>query len=732
MKLIKRLLKILVALVLLVVIAAVALVFVFDPNMFKPRLEAMAQEQGIQLDIDGNLGWQLWPALGVEVNGIRVAAESAPDEEIARLERASLRVAVMPLLRGELSVHHILVDGAALDLRVDEQGEGNWEQLLTESEEAPADDPAPTTEPEDASGDGVVSEEGQSLQLAVEQLTISNASLRYRDAATGQDLELSPLNLSLSEFNLQGRPFAIDLGWEAQVTDEAMLGDQPLTLIGQLSSRILLAEDMSRLELNGGQLDLELARAGASDDIRLTLDVQAEQLLDSPTFNGSINLRPFNPKALMAVLSLPEPEMAKASALTRVAAQVTFAGTTEQIELNPVVLELDDTRIEGRVAVTDFSRSALEVALRGDSLNIDDYLPPPSEEEEAPTEDEATGDKELIPLELVRELHADIGLQFGSLTVMDLAMTDLDVQLRARDGLVELQKARINAYEGELDARGELDGRGETAVIDFVGALEGLELAPLLRDLELDENLQLSGALNANVDAATRGVTMNQLMDSLRAETGFSGAQVRLAPLNIEQKFCQVVNLVTRAEKDPAKTWADYTEMKELSGKALMEGRVFTLESLQAGVERLTVGARGELDLAEAVYDFTLPLRLGSEASSEGGCRISSNYWMNRSLSLLRCRGSLDSLNPVSDCRPDKDALESLVKDFAEYQVREQHGERIDEEKARAREKADEEKARLEEKAEEEKEQLRDKVREKLGGEEGDDREERLKDLFRR
>ncbi len=749
MKFLRRLLKVLVALVLLVVIAAVALVFVFDPNMFKPRLEAMAREQGIELNIDGNLGWQLWPALGVEVNDIRVAAVAAPEETIAALDQASLRLAIRPLLSGDVSVHHVLVDGATFDLQVDESGKGNWEQLLPEEtepqigEDAGAGQTASPDATEPQESPSTPSADTAALQLAVEKITIADASLRYRDAVRGQDLSLSPLNLNVEGFNLQGNPFGLDLGWEASVEDRELFASDPLQMQGELAAQVTLAEDFSRLALADGELRLDLARAGASDDIRLTLNATVEELLTNPNFKGELNLQPFSPKALMTVLSLPAPDMANAEALTRVALSATLEGSAERITVDPLRLELDETTIEGRAAVTDLSRGAIDVALTGDRINIDDYLPPPSEEETQEPEKEATGDEPIIPLETIRGLDVAFGLDFGSLTVMDLSMSELSVRLLAGEGVVNLERAQLQAYDGRLDAGGQLDATGDTALIDLVADLSGLSLGPLLSDLELDEKVQLTGALNADVSAETQGITMNQLTESLTAEAAFSGAQVRLAPLNVEQKFCEIVSRVTSSDAAAQKEWANYTEMTALSGRVTVDNQVFTLESLQAGVERLTVGAQGVLNLKESRYDFTLPLRLGSESTSEGGCRISSNYWLDRSLSLLRCRGDLETLNPVSDCRPDADGLKSLVKDFAEYKLKEQHGERIEAEKARAEQKVEEEKARAKEKLEEEKRELEEKVRNKLlggdeksaEGEEADaepSAEERLKNLFRR
>lgn len=722
-KALRILLKTVVALFVLLLIAAVALVFLFDPNMFKPRLEAAARDQGVELRIDGNLGWQLWPALGVEVNGIYVAALETPDEAIAELDKASLRLAIRPLFRGELEVHHLVLDGARLDLRVDESGQGNWEKLLPDDEGV---EPAP--EPEVAEAEEGEAEEGEALRLAVQRISLRNAALRYRDAGTGQSFDLSSLNLDLNDFNLQGDPFGLELDWRISIDDAELFDTRPLDVAGTLRSRFRMATDMSELRLSDGRLSVDLERAGASGTIGLTFSLDARDLLEAPNYQGEVRLASFNPRALMAVLSLPELDMESPDALTRLAFNTRLRGDTEQLTLDPLTIELDSTRIEGRFAVTDLSRNAIELVLRGDRINIDHYLPPATEEEvETP---EATGDEELIPLEAVRELAAEVSLDFQQLQAMGLTFTDLSLRLSANGGLIQLTRARLNAYEGELNATGQLDGRGDTAVIDFASNLDGFQVAPLLRDLELDENLQLSGALNAKADGGTRGVTMNQLMDALKAQAEFSGAQVRMAPLNIEERFCQLVNLANRRDGSGI-DWPEYTEMRQLAGRATIADQVLKVESFEAGVSEITLNLLGNLNLKQETYDFTLPMRLGSQSTSAQGCRIQSNYWVDRSLALLRCRGSLTDLNPLSDCGFDRRGVESLVTEFATYQLEQRYGERLDEEKAQARQRLQDEEDRARERVDREQREQEERARERLKEEE-DKVEERLRGLLRR
>jgi AsmA protein len=108
------------------IISFIALIFLVDANTFKPRIEAMAKEQGVALSMRGDLRWAFWPALGLAVQDVSVASIDALDKPVADVKKASFLVAFMPLMRGDVRVKHILVDTAVIDLQVDAQGVGNW------------------------------------------------------------------------------------------------------------------------------------------------------------------------------------------------------------------------------------------------------------------------------------------------------------------------------------------------------------------------------------------------------------------------------------------------------------------------------------------------------------------------------------------------------------------------------------------------------------------------------
>jgi AsmA protein len=680
----KIMLKSLAILVVLVLLAALALVFLVDANRFKPRIEAIAKDQGIALQINGDLGWDLWPSLGVAVNEVRVAALDAPNQPIAELQQASLMLALMPLFSGDFQVDHIAVDGAVISLKVDANGKGNWEAL------SKPDQPVKPTQQEPAAD--------TNLKLDIQHISLSNSKVNYSDAQSGQTIALRDINLTMSDVNTRAAPFALDLSF---VMELAQAGADKLELQAALKNTLSVDNAMSNIKLADGKLQAEII-GGDTAEIALDYALDINDAQKEMNYKGDIKLAEMNARKLLAALGT-ELETANSDALSKVAFSSGVDGTAKKVKLDNLKLVLDNTNFSGSIGITDFSTGALKLVLDGDEINVDDYLPPPTATTEQTTA--APAEDTPLPLDDLRGLNINAKLALKKLIVNKIALENVALKVLAKNGMIE-QDLTAKAYAGAITAKGQLDARGQQAQVQFDAGVEGLELEPLLKDMEMDSQFGLQGAVQARALGSTQGNSVNQLFKSLRSNATFSGAQVRLLPINLEQQFCKLVNLVNKTE-DPTKVWNEYTEMNELSGSIKWRDEIITIDTFKAGVEKLQLGSTGKINLATDEYDIFLPFKLIKDktdtitaeqvavTTSAGGCSIGSQYWLERGMELLRCKGSFGSINPLSDCRPDKELLVELTKDYAVYKVKEKHGAKIDEKKDELKQKIEKEKNKL-------------------------------------
>ena len=682
--------------------SVIILAFLVDANTFKPRIQSIAQEQGIALTMRGDLHWAFWPAIGLAVDEVSVAGVETPEKIIADVKKASFLIAFIPLMQGDFQVKHVLVDGAVIDLEVDEQGVGNWEKLIKKRDQVVAEKKPKNS----ASG-------ANDLNLSIEKISLHNSQVTYNNLGSGQKFALTKINLDMDDVNLKGDSFEVDFSAETEIS-QTKTKSTPITVKTKLHSNVVIGEGINSIALDKGQLDLDV-HATDSASLKLEYSLKLDDVKNNLHYTGRLVVPTTNLKKVMTAFGVQH-KAANEKALSEFSLGGDFNGDKKRFAFNALSLQLDKTHLKGSLAINDFASQAIVLDLHGDEINVDDYLAPKIAEKVPVAAKTATGDEPLIPVELLRKLNVDAKLGFAKFGIFELALDKVLLTLNAKNGVLQEQLS-ANAYSGNIHQKAQVDSRNSAAQIQFETIVQNVEVAPILQAKKLDKSVHLSGAIQANARGQTVGVTKNQIMESLVANATFSGAKMRLAPINIEQQFCKFIALVNRAE-EPTQTWNAYTELRELTGKISIAKRVVTIETLNAGVEKLLLSSTGNINLVSGSYDFSLPLKLVRDANdtansittSAKGCAVTSNYWAERSMSLLRCKGDYAEINPAQDCRPDKDMLNAVVKDFAEYKLREKYGEKVDAKKT----------------------ELKKKLEEKLGEGGADKAKNALKNLFKK
>jgi AsmA protein len=688
---IKKVLKIIGVLVVLLIAVVIGFITLVDPNQFKPSIESLAKKQGIALSIEGDLSWKLWPSIGLGAQGVKLGSLVESEKRLAEIEQMSLLLALSPLFSGNFQADHLVLSGVNLHLAIDNQGKSNWSFLT--------DNKTPETEAPPAGE--------SSLNMNIEKISIEKSQIAYLDEQAKQSIQLSDFNLHLQDVNTQEAAFPVSVTTNIAVKSG---NDPELRLAFDLSNQIKMDKQFKSLQLSEGKLQLDLL-GKKNVSIPLAYDVVVSDLQNKMSYKGNIKLESISLRDLLTYFDV-QLDTANKNAVSSLALSSLFEGDDQKITLNDIQLVLDENPFKGSVAITDFSKSAIKLHLQGDKFNLDDYLPPVTEEEAVQTE--PASDTEL-PLDALRGLNLNANIQLKELIVKKLKLTELNWKLLAKNGMLE-QQLNGQTYSGKVLFKNQLDARSEKANLTFDTALESVQVNALFSDLfEHDkEKFDLQGAINLRALGSANGATVNQLMKSLQSNATFSGAELRITPINLQKQFCKLVNLVNK-NPDPEQVWQDLTQLTEVSGSIKLRDEKVVIDSFKAGVENLLLSSSGSIDLANDKYNLLLPfsfLKSASTAAIEGevstgqqGCVMGDNYWVERGMNLLRCKGKLSGMEPLKDCGPDKELLLDITKDYAEYKIKKKHGAKIEEKKQEV-------KAKVEDK----KQKLFDKLQKKLGG----------------
>ncbi|WP_416310802.1 AsmA family protein [Pseudomonas sp. W03] len=698
-------------LLLLLVAAGFVLTHFFNPNDYKDEIRQLARDKAnVELNLKGDIGWSLFPWLGLELHDTSVATLQAPNQPFADVQLLGMSVRVLPLLRKELQMSDIRVEGLNLSLNRDKNGAGNWENIGKPLQ--PAGGTPATAQPAPAPSEPAkpaAAETHQAMKLDIDSLTVKNARIDYADAQSGKNYTAEGIELTTG---------AIREGSNIPVKFSAYLGsNQPVIrarteLTGNLRfDRALKRYQLEDTKLSGevsgdplqgktanysaqGQLILDQAAQIAEwnglkitvNQLRALGELKARELDKEPKFDGGLSLAPFNLREFLNGIGQTLPEMADANTLTKLELSTRVAGTRNSLNLGDIKLKLDDSNFSGNLGIADFSKQAIRAQLNGDRLDLDRYLPGKAAkaqeatsaarkaEVEATTSNAIQGDSPLpnaptqqawsdapmLPVAKLRTLDLDVALQLAQLTLDKLPIENANLKLRGQDGLLNLDDMRGELYDGKFNATASLDVRQD---VPLLKAQKHIADVPVDRLLESQgQKPPVKGLLDLDADITTQGLSQKAWIDNLNGTAHFVLTQGVLLNANLEQQLCQGIATLNRKALEGQHGGKD-TPFRELQGNLTFRNGVASNPDLKASIPGLTVKGDGDIDLRVLGMDYRVGVIIEGDKSDmpDPACQVNKRYvgieWP------LRCRGPLEL--GAKACRLDKDGLGKIAGQLA-------------------------------------------------------------------
>ena len=716
----------LLGLLLIIVGLGFALTHLFDPNDYKDEIQQLARDKAnLELQLKGDIGWSLFPWLGLELTDATLASADTPDKPFADLRQIGLSVRVLPLLRKEVQMSDIRVDGLNLTLQRDKQGRGNWEGVGQPAKPTTTDAPAGQASPAAPTGNETPAEEAsQPIKLDIDSLSISNSRIDYHDEQSGRQFSAEGIELSTGAIR-ESADIPIKLlaflgsnqpVMRAKTELEGLLRFDRALKRYQLQD-IKLAGEASGEPLNGktltfasqGQVLLDQSAQVAewtgiklsANQLRALGELKLRDLDKTAKLEGSLSVAQFNLREFLEGLGVVLPAMRDKSTLSRFELSTRLGGTPNSIALDDLTLKLDDSSFSGNLAVTDFAKQALRLQLKGDKLDLDRYLPPDDKDANAgaarknevkqtvaaagksgttplpnaPTQ-QAWSSTPLLPLDSLRKLDVQAGLSLGQLIIDKLPLENARLKATAKGGLIDLQEVRGELYGGEFSATSQLDAR---PAVPLLTARKQLKRIPVEKLIEAQgEKAPVRGQLDLNADIRTQGNSQKAWIDALSGKADFSLHDGVLVDANLEQQLCQGIATLNRKSLSGEPRGKD-TPFEELHGSLTLNNGVASNPDLKTRIPGLTVNGHGDVDLRVLGMDYRVGIVIEGDKSAmpDPACQVNERYvgieWP------LRCRGPLEL--GAKACRLDKDGLgkgaTKLAGDKLSEKIEEKLGDKV-------------------------------------------------------
>ena len=696
----KRFVKIIAAtffvLVLAVAIGLFYITSVMDPNDYKPRIEQLALDKaGLVLNIEGDIAWSLYPWLGMQTGTISIAYPDKP--QLGSLTSAQVSLQLMPLFSGRVEMSDLIIEGLSLSLTKDASGNVNWstDELLQTSE-------APTP----ATAEATSAASAPDLEVDIQSIAVHQARIQYTDLAENTRIELS--NLSLTTANVRvDQPIATELSFNLRLFEGADVVTEADT---QLNTQLLISRDLQHfnladtqisLQLGGSSLPANLPAVSLRSDFNLNLadeSLTADQLsvslgslalqgqlsfqnFNEPDINGHIEAAPFNLKALLTELGQPPLTTQNPNALQRVGFSTQLTGSLNALSLSPLSLTLDETQLTGSAGI-NLQSGKLSLALKGDALNADHYLPPQtaatntsgSNTTNSQANQTGTGwsQEELLPIDALKALNLSLELDLDSLIFEQRRINNPGITLTADKGLISLERLTAQLYSGQLNASGSLDARTETAATQTNLQVSNIQIGELLK--EMADSDAVSGLFSTQAELTTRGNSMHAMISNLNGSASIGMKEGVLQGIDMAQTVCQGIQTVTALGINPQQVDRS-TPFADLLGNFRIRNGVVENNDLSATLDAMLLKGQGKVDLPAQAIDYRLGFTI-QENLFQQTCSVNNRL---EGLELpINCKGQFDT-PPAQMCRPDTSVFTQLLRQEVQRKIEERIGGSVEE-----------------------------------------------------
>jgi AsmA protein len=714
---------VLLGLLLIIVALGFALTHHFEPHDYKDEIRQIARNKAhIELTLNGDIGWSLFPWLGLELHEASVATLAKPNEPFADLQMLGLSVRVLPLLRREVQMSDVRVEGLNLRLNRDKDGHGNWEDIGKVPATANPATPATPGEPASAPQTTAQAEKrAQPVRLDIDSLTVNNARVEYNDEQTGKQFSAESIQLSTG-------PVHDSTNIPVKLT--AFLGsNQPVLRVrtelnGELRfERALQRYKFEDMKLSGevagdplqgktvtfaaqGQLLLDKAANVAewtgikisANQLRALGELKVNDLDKTPQINGGISIAQLDLAKFIDSIGQQLPAMAEGS-LSKVELVSRVAATPTSLSLDNINLKIDDSSFSGRIAVEDFARQSLRAVLKADTFNVDRYLPPKSAEansatqvrqaEVASTEADAMAgsgstplpDKptkgawsteRLLPVERLRKLDVEADLTFGQLTLEKLPIQNAVLKANGKQGLLTLENLRGDLYDGNFETKATLDVRQDVPALNLQTNISKVPAEKILESQ--GKKPPVKGLVTLNSTLTGNGNSQKALIDTLNGNASFVINNGVLLNANLEQQLCKGIATLNRKTLSGEPRGKD-TPFQELRGNLTLRNGVASNPDLKVRIPGMTVNGDGDIDLRVLGMDYRVGIIVEGDTSAmpDPACQVGDKFvgieWP------LRCRGPLEL--GAKACRLDNERMGQVASKLAGDKISEKIDEKL-------------------------------------------------------
>lgn len=563
----KLFIKLFAGLVVVLIVAVVLLITTIDPNDYKQQIQTQVKKSiNRDLAINGDISWAFYPQLGVSSGEIELGnLDGFNRKNLLKIDQAAVGIDLLPLLKGQIKIGEVTVNGLVLNLITNKDGRSNLDNMQAASSKSVPQEKTPA---KDSNGKTEAEKNGffalENLQLA--GININDAQIEIQDLKAGTTNKANIKKIQLGKFAL------------AQETDLSVQTDLILDNMQaqlDLQSKFLVARDFSTVEFK--QFSLTTLLTG--------------EALPNGKIDSSIN------------------------------ADIKYDLNNAKAELTDLIIKLDQIQLSGQLSVQTQKLTTVRFSLKGNQWDLTPYTEPAEQTATAAASTETTGTQKVEQepdLSILNSLDVNGTLSIEGLKASGLTIGKIDSKIIVNKGKAKLMPLTAELYQGLLTLEASIEENKGLNRYQISSNLNNVQIRPLLTDAaEIDF---ISGTTDFNFAGKGQGLTATKIKTGLTGKGDFKLLDGELYGINLPQEV-RILKAKLTAAPQPTEANIKKTDFASLTGNFTINNGIVNNQKLLMLSPVMRLDGNGLAYIVKETLDYRLsvtPLSKSTEKTEQG------------------------------------------------------------------------------------------------------------------
>lgn len=468
-----------------------------------------------------------------------------------------------------------------------------------------------------ASGD--VSADLATQEFAAKKFVLNASGVKLKENGVSASANVSGANVKRS-----GQSYKFETTLDApslNLTRDKYSGDK-LTLNAKMDGDF--GNIVASMSLPGVEGNAQSFRVSAlSLDLDMKQPDQAFKVKLSSPLSGNLKAQQFDLSDLRVAMNATGDKLPNKSVSSEMKGSVQVDAHKQSVQAN-LAGGLLQSQIKAKFGVQGFADPAIKFDVELDQLDADLYLPKKSTATAAPqSPSQAKEPEQPLDLSALRKLNLDGSLRIGALKVMNVKSTQLRVDVKALNGLVNINPISARLYQGSTNGSLSLNAQA-TPSLAIIQNLNGVNVAPLAKDAaNLD---MLEGKGNVGINLTMRGNTISAMKKALNGHFSLNLTDGAVKGIDIDKKLLAAQAMLSGGGGVTSESLAanpgEKTIFREFKATFKVTNGVAHNDDLSLRTDLVRVSGAGDINIGNDSVAYLAKAAIARTADGKSGITV--------------------------------------------------------------------------------------------------------------